>query len=172
MMLGKVTLPPSIRHLKLSTRLVSPKLDLVSQEQEAARYMEAFAARHPMMQQIEIAYGIYWTGMYSAVWGRLRENTEVASGAGMGQLTHDGVDSGYSSKSSSHDYILSTVVSSVHPLPLGKLTFTEHRRTILFPNDTSSALAEAQEKADFGEKRFFGFIWMRFRRLFGKGYGG
>lgn len=133
--------------------------------------MEAFASRHPAVQRMEIAYGIYWTGMYSGVWGRLRRNAEAQSGAGMDQITHDDVDNGYSSKSSSRDYILSTVVSSVHPLPLGKLTFTEHRRTILFPNDTAGVLAEDQEMPDFGEKRFFGFIWMRFRRLFGKGYG-
>lgn len=166
-MMGKIVFPPHVRYVKLLTRLASPKLDINRQEHKAACFMESFARRNPALQRFEIGYGIYWTGMYSAIWGRLRENTETESAA-VDEITSDNVDNGYSSESSSRNYILSTVVSSVHPLPLGKLTFTEHRRTILFPNDTSGMLAVDHVISEFGEKRFFSFLWMRVRRLFNK----
>ena len=73
-MMGNTTLPPGIKHVKLSTRLSSRSLHHVAQEHEAAAFLESFARRHPSVQKIEIEYGIYWTGMYSVVWGRTREN--------------------------------------------------------------------------------------------------
>ncbi|KAF8959631.1 hypothetical protein BDZ97DRAFT_1922803 [Flammula alnicola] len=166
-MMNKISLPPNVKYIKFSTRLGSPRIDLAEQEHEAACFMESFASRHPRIQHMDIDYGIYWTGMYSAVWGRIRENNE-RSESGVDHITRDNTDNGYSSKSSSRHFVLSTVVSTVHPLPLGKLTFTEHRRTILFAHDTSGILSEDDELHAMGERRFWMLIWTRFRRFFGK----
>ncbi|KDR80995.1 hypothetical protein GALMADRAFT_207893 [Galerina marginata CBS 339.88] len=176
--MSTITLPPRIKHLKFSTRLTRHKLDLSSQEHEAATFMESFASRHPSIQRIEVDYGIYWTGTYSVIWGRIRENSDTLattsttatsnpSDAELPMPTKDALngDAGYSSKSSSKEYILSTVVSTVHPLPLGKLTFTEHRRRILFPQDTVSISPADEGK---GDKRFWTVIWDGFRRIFGR----
>lgn len=178
-MMNEILLPPGIKQLAFSTRLNSSKLSILAQEHEAACFMEAFAGRHPNIQRIEIGYGIYWTGMYSAIWGRLRENTEMETSearhlranskpVSKGGELEDG--DGYSSKSSSKDYIVSTVVSTVHPLPLGKLTFTEHRRKILFPQDTVTAAKSVgdREVLDTGDKRFWGYLWVPIKRLFEK----
>ncbi|KAH9479130.1 hypothetical protein JR316_0007709 [Psilocybe cubensis] len=175
-MMNEMSLPRSIQRLRFSTRLNSSKLDILAQEHEVACFMEAFASRHPNIQRIEIGYGIYWTGMYSGVWGRIRENTEVNEAQKLqadSQPVKKGGDiddgGGYSSKSSSKDYIVSTVVSTVHPLPLGKLTFTEHRRKILFPQDTVTAKGiERHEALATGDKRFWGYFWVPIKRLFGK----
>jgi len=70
------------------------------------------------------------------IWGRIRENADVEATPPIDEfstLPKDMAES-YSSKSSSKDFIISTVVSTVHPLPLGKLTFTETRRKIMFQN--------------------------------------
>ncbi|PPQ74056.1 hypothetical protein CVT24_012949 [Panaeolus cyanescens] len=177
-----------------------------SQERAAAEFTEGLAKLCPNLHRVEVNYGIYWTGMCTAVWGRIRENDNYQTQRGWKMLkkkrcghdlkekrrdnssqdawdpangnrdaqqesqrpesartpssasfadsdtvaTSDESDNdldinrpvaprkikeGYSSKSSSKEYILSTVVSSVHPLPLGKLTFTEHRRTILLQDE-------------------------------------
>lgn len=168
-MMNKVPLPPNIKQMKLSTRLTNdPKLDLHEQEQEVATFMESFGSHHPTMQRMEIGYGIYWTGMYSAVWGRIRENSEKvhpSESGDLGSISRDTMEGGYSSRSSSKDYVLSTVVSTVHPLPLGKLTFTEHRRTILFsPDSTLMDKVDDQELAAPSQRRIWNFLWLRLRR--------
>jgi len=144
--------------------------------------MESFASRHPGLQRIEIEYGIYWTGMYTATWGRIRENHNV-SNSNLDDVESDeslsehqpiskvkgDQDGGYSSNSSSKDYILSTMVLTVHPLPLGKLIFTEHRRRILFPQDTlPSALAEQRILGDESDGRTWTSIWTNLKKWFGK----
>jgi hypothetical protein len=167
-MMDNAALPPNVKHIKLSTRLSNnPKLNLYEQEREAANFMESFGSHHPSLQRLEIGYGIYWTGMYSAVWGRIRENTEMVSSSDTGDAgptPRVNGDGGYSSKSSSKDYILSTVVSTVHPLPLGKLTFTEHRRTILFTHDSTLMNKIEQEFADLSQQRIWNILWTRLRK--------
>ena len=167
-MMDKVSLPPNIKQMKLSTRLASdPKLDLHEQEREVATFMESFGSHHPTMQRMEIGYGIYWTGMYSAVWGRIRENSEKvysSESGSLGPISKDTIEGGYSSKSSSKDYILSTVVSTVHPLPLGKLTFTEHRRTILFTHNSALMDKVDEEFANQSRQRIWNILWTRLRR--------
>ncbi|KAJ3515703.1 hypothetical protein NLJ89_g1593 [Agrocybe chaxingu] len=205
-MMATASFPEALRFLKLTTRLRSPRLDLAEQEHEAACFTEAIARRHPNLQRIELGYGIYWTGTYSAVWGRIRNNValratnsntghvgsersgEVSAGgdpngdadpttdpaAHPPRIAKEDMEGGYSSKSSSKDYIMSTVVSTVHPLPLGKLTFTEHRRTILFSNDAGpGGSAEGlgfglEDGSADGTRSFWMSAWMRLRRLFGK----
>lgn len=177
--MGMTILSPRIKYVKVTTRLTSPRQDLVAQEDEAAQFMEAFASRHPTIQRIEVEYGIYWTGMYLATWGRIRENndSDEIDGDYPANLkkykpitrVKDEDDGGYSSKSSSKDYILSTVVHTVHPLPLGKLTFTEHRRRILFPQDTlSNFVAQKSVWDETRETRPWTSIWMGVKRLLGK----
>ena len=165
-MMDKVPLPPNIKQMKLSTRLTNvPKLDLHEQEREVATFMESFGSRHPTIQRMEIGYGIYWTGMYSAVWGRIRENSEKVYSPESGDSELVSREGGYSSRSSSKDYVLSTVVSTVHPLPLGKLTFTEHRRTILFtPDSPLMDKVDDEELADPSRRRIWNFLWLRLRR--------
>ena len=137
--LASANIPPHLRYLKVDTRLSSMSTDLEVQERETANFIEAFASHHPAITKLELTYGVYWTGIYSAVWGRLRNNDAPLSTpseelAGIMELC----GGGYSSKSSSRHCLMSTVVSTVHPLPLGKLTFSLNRRTILFPNGGKS----------------------------------
>jgi len=181
-MMNDVSLPPTLKCLKFSTRLTSPRVDLTGQEHEAALFMETIAQKHQAVELIEVSYGIYWTGMYSAIWGRIRDN---AAGSGtmttlrMGKngLLVNGTkkDAGgsFSHQSTSKDYILSTVVTDVYPLPLGKLTFTEHRRTILFQQDGSAAAAiRAQEAGvhhEWHERRFWTEPWTKLRKIFRRG---
>lgn len=181
-MMGNATLPPRIKHVKLSTRLSGRSLHHVAQEHEAAAFMESFARRHPTVHRIEIEYGVYWTGMYSVVWGRTRENNVnlqlPSDPAYPGNFSSNSdlvpdVESdggGHSSKSSSKDHILSTVVSTIHPLPLGRLTFTEHRRKIFFPHDSIGAIGDPANLEHEGdsEKRLWNLIWGRLRRFLGR----
>jgi hypothetical protein len=175
-MTSKIVLPPTLQFLKFSTRLSGSKLDLSEQEHEAACFTERLARKHPCLQRLEINYGIYWTGMYSVVWGRIRKNMDVGAqevapmasdGAKNNEVssttTEKGMEGSYSSKSSSKDFILSTIVSTVHPLPLGKLTFTEHRRTILFQNLKSTS-ARNRIEGRSGES-IWAMTWRRLRRL-------
>ncbi|KAF8885088.1 hypothetical protein CPB84DRAFT_1788689 [Gymnopilus junonius] len=182
--MGNTILPQRVKHIKLSTRLSSRSLHHVAQEHEAAAFMESFARRHPSIQSIEIEYGIYWTGMYSVSWGRTRENKADADVQSPRDITYPGNllsksdpspdvgndGGGYSSKSSSKDHILSTVVSTIHPLPLGRLTFTEHKRKIFFPRDSTGAIGDPAnlEFEDDDERRFWNLIWSHLRRFFGR----
>lgn len=166
-LMDKASFPPNIKQLKLSTRLINdPKLNLNEQEREVATFMESFGSHHPTMQRMEIGYGIYWTGMYSVVWGRIRENSEVFSSESrdLGPVSRKNVEGGYSSRTSSKDCILSTVVSTVHPMPLGKLTFTEHRRTILFTHNSALVDKVDQEFPGVSRQRIWNILWMRLRR--------
>lgn len=77
--------------------------------------------RKPVFKS-SISYGIYWTGIYTAKWGRIRQTN------------------GESKEEVSEDCLMSNIISSVNILPLGKLTlFTEHRRMIIFHNGSLSS---------------------------------
>ncbi|KAF9528988.1 hypothetical protein CPB83DRAFT_835452 [Crepidotus variabilis] len=178
-MVLRTRFPQSLRFLELNTKLSSVGMDIVSQERETALFMEAVARRQPSLQRIQVTYGIYWTGLYKAVWGRIRSNSDnnsapTCSTAATPVMSRapsfrTGPQDGYSAEESSKDYVLSTIVSSVHPLPFGKLTFTEHRRRILFQSDTLVALAGpsvAGAEGGAGSRKFLSVAWGTIRRIF------
>ncbi|KAF8810484.1 hypothetical protein BYT27DRAFT_6492840 [Phlegmacium glaucopus] len=166
-MIGTIALPSSLKSIKLLTRLGSDD-GLPDQEHQVASFIQAFASQYQKVQRIDISYGIYWTGTYTAKWGRIRQtNDEILipkEDSSPERVTESG---GYSSKSSSNDCLLSTVISSVNPLPLGKLTFTEHRRMILFPG---SAAAGSSMYHDFVSRSngWMMNLWLRLKGFFGK----
>ena len=170
-MIGTIVLPSTLQSIKLITRLNSDQ-DVPGQKHQVASFIQAFATQYPKVQRIYISYGIYWTGTYTAKWGRILQTNddnliqkeEDSSQPESAKVV--GVEGvGYSSESSSTDCLTSTVISSVNPLPLGKLTFTEHRRTILFQSgspmypDSVSGLNE--------QRSWTTNLWMRLRRFFG-----
>ena len=133
-MIGTIVLSSTLKSIKFLTRLGSEE-DLRVQENQATSFIQAFASQYPKVQTIEISYGIYWSGMYTAKWGRIRQTNDERKkgdssqrGSEVGKVNESG---GYSVKSSSKDGLMSTIISSVSPLPLGKLIFTEHRRMII-----------------------------------------
>lgn len=176
-MIGTIILPSGLKSIRLLTRLGSEE-NLTVQENQAAFFIQAFASQYPKVQQIEISYGIYWTGIYSAKWGRIRQtNDETKEGdssrAGSEVRRKVNEGGGYSSKSSSNDCLISTIISSVNPLPLGKLTFTEHRRMIIFQNGSLSSAAAATDHVSVSDsasnkRRPWMDFWLRVRRFFGK----
>lgn len=100
------------------------------------------------------------------IWGRIRENTNVeATTPPIDELSilPKDMEEGYSSKSFSKDFIISTVVSTVQPLPLGKLTFTETRRKIMFQNlKVSSTGIVVPDERRVG---IWAMTWRKIRRL-------
>jgi hypothetical protein len=175
-MIGTIVLPSSLKSIKLDTRLASEE-DLLAQENQAASFIQDFASQYPNVQRIDISYGIYWTGTYTAGWGRIRQTKTDESNLKEGSRTRSGVrkvneaGGGYSSKSSSNDCLMSTVISSINPLPLGNLTFTEHRRMIIFENGSMSTAAAAMHHASVSgsnERRPWMNFWLRLKRFFGK----
>ena len=172
-MIGTIMLPSSLKSIKLDTRLGSEE-DLLVQENQAASFIQAFASRYPKVQKINISYGIYWTGTYTARWGRTRQTNDESK---EGSRTRSGVrkvneSGGYSSKSSSNDCLMSTIISSVNPLPLGNLTFTEHRRMIIFQNGSLSTAAAGfpmhhASVSGSNNRRPWTNLWMRLKRFFG-----
>ena len=164
-------LPSSLKSIKFKTRLGSEE-DLLVQENQAASFIQAFASQYPKVQRIEISYGIFWTGTYTAKWGRIRRtNDESKEGSGVRKVNKPG---GYSSKSSSsNDCLMSTIISSVNPLPLGNLTFTEHRRMIIFQNGSLSTPAAGlpvhhASVSGSNKRRPWMNFWLRLKKFFGK----
>jgi len=166
----QVNLPATVKHLKLSTHLTTPKVDIAAQVHDAATFIQTIAQKHPAMQRIEVAYGVHWTEMYSAVWGRIREDMSgIDSEQGTGGLLGPKADlqSRNSFKcSSEHCTILSVVVSSTYPLPLGKLTFMEHRRKILQHDPSADTRTEEEGAVSnvLDRNRFWILAWMVLRR--------
>ena len=177
-MIDTIALPSNLKSIKLLTRL-GTKYNLTVQENQAASFIEAFASKYPKVQRIDISYGMYWTGTYTAKWGRIRQTSDeglVKSGHQIGPAVREvNEGGGYSSKSSSNDYLMSTTISSVNPLPLGKLTFTQHRRMILFQNGLPAGGAgggapSMDHDLDYGsnQQRPWMNIWLRLKKFFGK----
>jgi hypothetical protein len=135
-MIGTIVLPSTLRSIKLTTHLDTHQ-GVPVQKHQVASFIQAFATQYPKVQRIDISYGTYWTGMYTAKWGRILQTNDdnLIQKDGEPSPPESGkVDEGdgYSSKSSSTDCLASTVISSVtvNLLPLGKLTFTEQRRRV------------------------------------------
>jgi len=172
-MIGTVVLPSSLKSIKFLTRLGSEEY-LTVQKHQASSFIHAFASQYPKVQRIEISYGIYWTGTYTAKWGRIlqtngesKEEDSSQTGSKVRRLNEGG---GYSSKSSSDDCL---IISSVNPLPLGKLTFTEHPRMIIFQNGSLSSGAVGfpmhhVSVSGSHERRPWMNLWLRLKRFFGK----
>ncbi|GLB35757.1 putative mitochondrial calcium uniporter [Lyophyllum shimeji] len=108
--------PPKLENLRIITKLNHGNLDKHTQEREASTLIESMAHAHPMLRNIEIGYGTYWTGTYNVRWSRLGVPTD------------------------SDDDVL------------GRLHFTEHRRTIVFP-DAQRAASEA-DNVNVGHSKF------------------
>ena len=70
-MIGTILPPSSLKSIKILTHLGSEEYYLRAQENQAVSFIQAFASHHPKVQTIEISYGIYWTGMYTAKWSRI-----------------------------------------------------------------------------------------------------
>jgi len=179
-MIGVIVLPSSLKSIKLLTRLGSDE-GLPDQEHQAASFIQTFASQYPKVQLIDISYGMYWTGTYTAKWGRIRQNNEEslipkgeASNSAVIKTNECG---GYSSKSSSHDCVVSTIISSINPLPLGKLTFTEHRRMILFQPGSSLSLSslssdvaslmyyDSDSSSNHERRSWIVELWLRLKRI-------
>ena len=117
--------------------------------------------------------------MYTAKWGRIRQTNEGSlmskegdpsqAGSAVGKVNEGG---GYSFKSSSNDCLVSTIISLVNSLPLGKLTFTENRRTIIFQPGSSSTAPESSRDREpdstLNRRNPWMKLWMRLKRFFGK----
>ncbi|KAF9461755.1 hypothetical protein BDZ94DRAFT_1262901 [Collybia nuda] len=123
-LLQGVTLPPNLTKLRIATKLQNGNLDSPTQEREASKLIEGLAQTYPALTNVEIMYGTYWTGTYSARWSRLSSLSSTG--------------------------------------PLGKLSFKEHRRTIVFPIAQVQSDTWRQEK-DHGRSfvLFSAWIWLR-----------
>lgn len=124
-LLQGVTLPPNLTKLRIGTKLQNGNLDTPTQEHEASKLIEGLARAYPALCNVEITYGTYWTGTYSARWSRLS-----SSSTGL----------------------------------LGKLSFKEHRRTIVFPIAHLPADTWRQEK-DHSQSFVFFSAWMWLRQV-------
>ena len=163
-MMSTIVLPSNLKSIHLLTRLCSDE-DSSVQEHQAASFIQAFASQYPKIQQIDISYGLYRKGLYNAKWGRIRQTNDeslIPKGeSGSAIVRKINKSGGYSSKSSADDHLVSTVTSTVNPLPLGKLTFTEHRRMILFQSSGKRNFISAIP--------WMNQVWLRLKRsLFGK----
>ncbi|KAF9003963.1 hypothetical protein BDQ17DRAFT_1355216 [Cyathus striatus] len=145
--LRDIDLPPHLTHLTIHTRLNSGNQDSAQQKNTVALFIEGLAARHTALCKVEIGWGVYWTGMFIATWERVNPTDRAISAATshdeqiklmlqssqVDDTERDSMDSGYHSIQSSLASCLDSYPSQrtlvTHAmLPLGKLTFTEHRR--------------------------------------------
>ena len=178
-MIDTIALPSNLKNIELSTRLVSEE-DPTVQENQAASFIQVFASRYPKVQRIDILYGSYWTGMCTAKWERLRETKDESmisqerySSQGFRETKFNEACR-YSSKSYNHDgCLVSTIFSSIYPLPLGKLTFVEHRRMIIFENKPSSSAAARSPMhhdsiSGSNQPSPWMNLWLRLKKFVGK----
>jgi hypothetical protein len=158
-LLRDVHLPDNLQHLRMSTRLPSGNLDIKTQEKEAARFAEHLALKNCELRIVELAYGEYWTGMFSTEWNRVkRTEEEVDDMEGDFELEENPY------RSEVKEVKGSTVIKSrVLPLNIGTLTFTEHQRTIQQPD----ALYQPEWEPGHFVARSWSYLllWLRLKQI-------
>lgn len=174
-----LSLPRGLQHLRFTTRLNSGNLDAKTQEREASRFAERLARKHPELKVIEVAYGAYWTGMYTTEWVRAMEDPPRASDTNETRLrdlaahieevddainSHVGESFADTSKLTTDKKGIVSTRSRIVRLPLGTLTFTEHQRTGIVP-DTEYNWGDP---SDVRKAWSFEFMWQGLRQFFGQ----